>query len=66
MKLSELPFSEKLLELHEGNDFNLYEHQIKAIKIIQEGKSLILSVPTAAGKTLIGYYAILKHSQAGG
>ncbi|MEM3676118.1 MAG: DEAD/DEAH box helicase [Thermoplasmataceae archaeon] len=66
MKLSDLPFAERLIELHDGNDFALYEHQIRAIDVIQDGRSLILSVPTAAGKTLIGYFAILRNALNGG
>lgn len=48
-----------------GQEIKLYEHQERAIEEIQKGKSVLVSVPTASGKSLIAYYAILQASQKG-
>lgn len=39
---------------------NLYPPQKEAINKIMEGKSIIVSMPTASGKTLIAYSAIIR------
>ncbi len=50
-----------------GNgEFKLYPHQEEAIKIIDTGKSVLVSVPTASGKSLIAYYAMLRAVSGGG
>jgi DEAD/DEAH box helicase domain-containing protein len=38
----------------------LYSHQLQALQAIRQGKSLILTSPTASGKTLSTYPAILE------
>ncbi len=48
-----------------GNEVKLYDHQEKAIEEIQNGRSVLVSVPTASGKSLIAYYAILRASLKG-
>jgi helicase len=39
----------------------LYPPQEKAVPIALEGKNLVVAVPTASGKSLIGYLAATKH-----
>ncbi|MEM0139300.1 MAG: ATP-dependent DNA helicase [Ferroplasma sp.] len=57
MKLSEM-VPQEFLKLTDNNDFELYEHQVEAIKKFKNGRNVIVSVPTASGKTLIGYIGI--------
>ena len=57
MKLSEITPSE-FLKVTDNNDFILYEHQEEAVAKLRENKNVIVSVPTASGKTLIGYISI--------
>lgn len=39
---------------------HLYSHQLKALQAIRKGKSLILTSPTASGKTLSAYPGMLE------
>ena len=39
---------------------DLYPPQKEAIAIVDNGKSVLMSVPTAAGKTLVAYTALMK------
>lgn len=48
-----------------GQEIKLYEHQERAIEEIQRGNSVLVSVPTASGKSLVAYYAILQASHKG-
>ena len=57
MKLSEITPSE-FLKVTDNNDFILYEHQEEAVAKLRENKNVTVSVPTASGKTLIGYISI--------
>ena len=67
MKISDLSLPQEFLSLFDGNDYTLYEHQEKSMEHIRERRSMILSVPTASGKTLVAYVAIyreyLKHGR---
>ncbi len=65
MKLSELQLSPSFLDIFDGNDLELYPHQEEAIKLLDSHKSVIVSVPTASGKSLIAYYAIYKEFMKG-
>jgi len=38
----------------------LYPPQKKAISVVEKGNSVLMSVPTAAGKTLVAYTALMK------
>ena len=38
----------------------LYPPQKDAMKVVEKGDSLLMSVPTAAGKTLVAYAALFK------
>ncbi len=57
MKLSEITPSE-FLKVTDNNDFTLYDHQKEAVQKLRENKNVVVSVPTASGKTLIGYISI--------
>lgn len=57
MKLSEAT-SDEFLKVTENNDFTLYKHQEEAVEKIRKNRNVIVSVPTASGKTLIGYISI--------
>ena len=48
-----------------GKNVSLYEHQKKSIDEIDEGRSVLVSVPTASGKSLIAYYAIIRAAKQG-
>ncbi len=60
MRISDLGLPDNFLNLFDGSDYTLYPHQKDAVSRINEKKSLILSVPTASGKTLVAYVAIFK------
>jgi len=60
MKLSELSLPPSFLEIFDGNDLELYPHQEEAIKLLENHKNVVVSVPTASGKSLIAYYAIYR------
>ena len=38
----------------------LYPPQKEAMKVIERNESLLMSVPTAAGKTVVAYNALMK------
>ncbi len=57
MKLSEATSGE-FLKVTENNDFTLYKHQEEAVEKIRKNGNVIVSVPTASGKTLIAYISI--------
>ena len=61
MDLDELPLNQEMLDVFrdEGIRF-LYEYQKEALEHIFRGKSVVVSVPTASGKTMLGYLAILR------
>jgi helicase len=63
MKVAELDIPKTAIEFFHDNGFvTLYPPQEKAIKAgLLEGKSILVSAPTASGKTLIATLAIIKH-----
>ncbi|KAA8923086.1 ATP-dependent DNA helicase [Thermoplasma sp.] len=63
MKISDLGYDRAFLQLFDGNDFELYDHQRMAIEQLRKGRNVVVSVPTAAGKTLIAYAAIYETFQ---
>ncbi len=65
MKVSDLGYDQIFLELVDGNDFDLYDHQVRAIEYFRKGKNVLVSVPTASGKTLIAYSAIYETYRKG-
>ncbi len=61
MKIGEIPLNRDWLRVFEEEGIRyLYPPQEAAIKKIFEGRNLVVSIPTASGKTLIAYIAILR------
>ncbi len=65
MKISEIGLGEEFLSLTGGKDFDLYPHQKEAIEKVMKGKNTLVTVPTAAGKTVIAYAGILLNLKKG-
>ena len=60
MNVEELPFSKDVLSIFkEWGIEEFYPPQAEAIPLALEGENLVLSIPTAAGKSLVAYIAIL-------
>ncbi len=66
MDIGDIPLSKEIIERFrsEGVKF-LYPPQKEALESVFAGKSTVVSVPTASGKTLIAYMAILRAFQLG-
>lgn len=60
MRLTELDLPGQFLDMFDGNDLELYPHQEEAIKHLEAGRNVVVSVPTASGKSLIAYVAIYR------
>ncbi len=60
MRLTELDLPTQFLDMFDGNDLELYPHQEEAVKHLESGKNVVVSVPTASGKSLIAYVAIYR------
>ena len=61
MRTDELDLPKEAIEaLKEQGFIELHPPQAEAIPKVLEGKSLVASIPTASGKSLIGYCAALK------
>lgn len=50
----------EFLGIFDGQDLDLYPHQEEAIREMDGGSNVIVSVPTASGKSLIAYVAIYR------
>ncbi|MDE1845396.1 MAG: DEAD/DEAH box helicase [Thaumarchaeota archaeon] len=63
MKIEQLDIPPPTIEFLKKNGYvNLYPPQEKTVKAgLLEGKSILVSAPTASGKTLIAILAIIKH-----
>lgn len=60
MKVDELPLAKEIIQiLKEGGIEELYPPQEKALPYALNGKNLVLSIPTASGKSLVAYLAII-------
>ncbi len=67
MKVADLGVDPRIAAvLKEQGIEDLYPPQERAIPIALEGKSLVLAIPTASGKSLVAYLAVLKHVLSGG
>jgi DEAD/DEAH box helicase domain-containing protein len=52
--LDEIPLSSEIRKILKAYKVEkLYSHQVKAIKTLQEGKDIVVSTPTASGKSFI-------------
>lgn len=67
MKVADLDVDPRIAAiLKEQGIEDLYPPQERAAPIALEGKSLVLAIPTASGKSLVAYLAVLKHVLNGG
>lgn len=61
MKVNELDIDRRIIEVLAGQGIEeLYPPQEEALKPVLEGKSVVVAVPTASGKSLVAYIAVLK------
>ncbi len=61
MRFDELDIPDNVADaLREGGFVEMHPPQAKALPLALEGKSLVVSVPTASGKSIIGYIPALK------
>jgi len=61
MRIDELEISDRVAEALMENGFvNLHPPQAEAIPIALQGKNLVAAIPTASGKSLIGYIPALQ------
>ncbi|MCK5038354.1 MAG: DEAD/DEAH box helicase [Thermoplasmata archaeon] len=67
MKISELPIDKRIIDILLGQGIKeLYPPQVEAVKHVLEGKSIVLAIPTASGKSLVSYLGILRAILKGG
>lgn len=67
MKIDEIAIDERVLEILQGQGITeFYPPQEDAVSPILEGKSIVLALPTASGKSLVAYLAALKAALRGG
>ena len=60
MKLNELGLNDTILQVLKEEGINeLYPPQSKALPFALKGKNLVLSIPTASGKSLVAYLTIV-------
>ena len=60
MKLEELGLSEKIIEILKEHEISqLYPPQADALPSVLNGENMVLSIPTASGKSLVAYIAIV-------
>lgn len=67
MRLRELDLDGRVAEILEGQGIQaLFPPQAEAIGPALEGRNLVLAIPTASGKSLVAYLAVLKSVLNGG
>ena len=60
MKLEETSLNKKIINvLNNHKIFELYPPQKEALPHVLKGKNMVLSIPTASGKSLIAYIGIV-------
>jgi len=61
MKIDDIDLPDNILEIFKNEGLNeLYPPQAEAVPKIFEGKNLVVAIPTASGKSLLAYLAILR------
>jgi helicase len=66
-KISDLDLPAEVIEVLKGQGLEeLYPPQAEAIGPALAGKNLVLALPTASGKSLVAYLAVVKKALAGG
>lgn len=65
MNITDLPLAEDYIDyiMDSLNVYELYDVQEEAVRHIFNDENVVVSVPTASGKSLIGYIAMFKHLQ---
>ncbi len=66
VNIDDVPLSTDILDVFRKEGIRyLYEYQRDALNHVFKGKSVVVSVPTASGKTMVGYFAILRAFKLG-
>ena len=60
MKLNELPLNDDIIDVLKEHEISeLYPPQVEALPYVLKGENMVLSIPTASGKSLVAYLAIV-------
>jgi len=60
MKLEELPLNKGIIEVLKEHEISeLYPPQAEALPYVLKGENMVLSIPTASGKSLVAYLTIV-------
>jgi len=60
MKVNDLPVKKNIIDVLKEHDISeLYPPQVEALPFALKGDNLVLSIPTASGKSLVAYLAIV-------
>jgi helicase len=60
MKIEDIPIHKDIIDILRKHEINeLYPPQSKALPYVINGKNMVLSIPTASGKSLIAYIGII-------
>ena len=66
MRVSDLPIDDRIKDILLRKGFEeLYPPQAEALPHVLEGKNLVMAVPTASGKSLVAYIAVLEAALRG-
>jgi len=66
MRLKDLDIDDGIVEIFEKNGITeLYPPQEEALKHVLAGDSTVLAVPTASGKSLVAYIAVVRAALSG-
>jgi helicase len=60
MKIEELPLNKDIIDILKEHDISeLYPPQAEALPFVLKRENMVLSIPTASGKSLVAYLAIV-------
>jgi helicase len=60
MNLEKLPLQKEIIEILKEHDISdLYPPQTEALPYVLKGENIVLSIPTASGKSLVAYLSII-------